>query len=428
MVFANAIYLWGLLGLLIPIAIHLWSRKKVKTIKVGSTKLLEASEPKQTNSIKLNELWLLLLRLLTILLLVFILSEPSITTKEKNTTINYLVESSLVNDKRMSSILDTIPKESVRILEKGFPKWNDYDFSELSETPSYWQLAQEMQFILSDSIIVFSRGFSKGLKGKRPRIAANTRWIVVESNEVSQKLVEAMEKDSYAEMLSISSSENLLSFEKDSIVMDSDVLEFNPEKDSIRLSTSESKDWIALKKDIPIKIGILENDTLSDQVQFIKAAYRGMSRFLDRPLRIEVLAGEDSIEDFDTLISFDDKLTINMETNVIIYQPNKFASQLITEGPTKNVFYLTKLLDSENIVNEHLPERLLDILQLRTGFESTISTSDVRTVAENELQPLKSKAKPIKNIAGLVQMASWLWLALLLVIILERIVSKLRKQ
>ncbi|TMM53758.1 hypothetical protein FEE95_17825 [Maribacter algarum] len=428
MVFANAIYLWGLLGLLIPIAIHLWSRKKVKTIKVGSTKLLEASEPKQTSSIKLNELWLLLLRLLTILLLVFIMAEPSITSMEENTAISYLVESSLVNDERMRSILDTISKESVRILESGFPKWNDYDFSKLSNTPSYWQLAREMQFIPSDSIVIFSRGFRKGLKGKRPKIKTNTHWIVVESNEINQNLTEAKEKDAYAEVLTMSSNTNSLSFKKDSISFDSDLIEFNTQKDSIRLLTSDSKDWIALKKDIPIKIGILENDSLSNQVQFIQAAYRGISRFLDRPLKIEVLNDIKDIEDFNTLITFDHTLTLETQANVISYQPDTFASQLITEGPTQNLFHLTELLNSENIVKEHLPEKLLKLLNQRAGLERTIRMSDVRTVAENELQPLKSEVKLIKNTAGLVQMTSWLWLALILVIILERIVSKLRKQ
>ena len=52
MEFLNATYLWGLLGILLPLAIHLWSRKKVVTIKVGSIKLLQASEPKQNSNIK----------------------------------------------------------------------------------------------------------------------------------------------------------------------------------------------------------------------------------------------------------------------------------------------------------------------------------------------------------------------------------------
>jgi hypothetical protein len=41
MAFLNPLYLWALLGLAIPVAIHLWSRKEGRTIKVGSIKFLK---------------------------------------------------------------------------------------------------------------------------------------------------------------------------------------------------------------------------------------------------------------------------------------------------------------------------------------------------------------------------------------------------
>ena len=43
MSFAHPLYLWTLLGLLVPIAIHLWSKKEAKTIKIGSVQLLSES-------------------------------------------------------------------------------------------------------------------------------------------------------------------------------------------------------------------------------------------------------------------------------------------------------------------------------------------------------------------------------------------------
>jgi len=428
MIFANATYLWGLLGLLIPIAIHLWSRKKVKTIKVGSIKLLEASEPKQTSSIKLNEWWLLFLRLLTILLLVFILVEPSIKRTEKNDTINYLVEASLLNDERMSPILDTIPKESVRILEKGFPKWDDYDFEKTQETPFYWQLSHQMQTIAADSIVVFSQGFAKSLKGKRPEIKANMRWITIQSDKSVQKTIETTNKESYAEVLSIFSSSTMLSFKKDSISFDGDLMEINAKRDSVRLVASDSNDWLALKTNTPIRIGIFKNDSLRNQIQFFRAAYRGISRFLKRPLKFEIFSDINKIGAFDTAILFDDTISQETDATLLVYQLNPYAEQLITGGPTQNVYYLTKLLDSENIVSEHLPERLLELLNLNKELENAINSNDLRTVAENELQPLKAKVKLIKNTASIIKTNSWLWLLLILVVVLERILSKLRRQ
>ena len=59
MTFLNPTYLWGLLGLAVPLAIHLWSKMEGKTIKIGSIQLLTEANPKQASSIHLNELFLL---------------------------------------------------------------------------------------------------------------------------------------------------------------------------------------------------------------------------------------------------------------------------------------------------------------------------------------------------------------------------------
>ena len=83
MVFLNPLFLWTLLGLSIPVAIHFWSKKKVKTIKIGSTRLLKELNPKQTRSISLHQWFLLLLRMLILGLIAFILAVPSIEVLKK---------------------------------------------------------------------------------------------------------------------------------------------------------------------------------------------------------------------------------------------------------------------------------------------------------------------------------------------------------
>ena len=44
MSFLQPSYLWALLAIAIPIAIHLWSRKKVRTIRVGSTQYITENQ------------------------------------------------------------------------------------------------------------------------------------------------------------------------------------------------------------------------------------------------------------------------------------------------------------------------------------------------------------------------------------------------
>ena len=100
MFFLNPSFLWALLGLSVPVAIHLWSKKEGKTIKVGSLKFLQESDSQKSSSIKLNEFWLLLLRMLLITILVFILAAPRLHYKSENSPITYLVEKSLFSSSK----------------------------------------------------------------------------------------------------------------------------------------------------------------------------------------------------------------------------------------------------------------------------------------------------------------------------------------
>ncbi|NND11568.1 MAG: hypothetical protein HKN96_10170, partial [Flavobacteriaceae bacterium] len=100
MTFLYPSYLWALLGLIVPLAIHLWSKKEGKTIKIGSIKLLSEADSKQSRSIKLNEYWLLLLRMLSVALLVFILAEPGFIKKTPTNPLTYIVEPALLEDRK----------------------------------------------------------------------------------------------------------------------------------------------------------------------------------------------------------------------------------------------------------------------------------------------------------------------------------------
>src|SRR6056297_2328647 len=124
MFFANPSFLWALLGLAVPVAIHLWSKKEGKTIKVGSIKFLHESESRKSSSIKLNEFWLLLLRMLLVTILVFILAEPNLNYKNENSPITYLVERSLLSSSEVKSLTDSLNNTAeVRFLETDFPEY-----------------------------------------------------------------------------------------------------------------------------------------------------------------------------------------------------------------------------------------------------------------------------------------------------------------
>ena len=428
MVFLNPTYLWALLGLVVPIAIHLWSKKEGKTIKIGSIQLLSEADSRQNSSIKLNELLLLLMRLLLIALVVLIMAEPQIKRDFENTKLTYLVEPSLIKNKTIATLVDTVKTEaSFRLLQKGFPEFNLDDIPSLSETvPNYWQLAQEMDELHSDSIIVFTNGFLKGLKGKRPEINSNVDWIVLDKGEASEKIIKATKKDEEVELLTLVSNSQSLSF-KNNRVSSSNVIELNETIDSIKIGNN----WKVLEAVTPLKILIFNDANFSKEALYIDAAFKAISKYTNRPIEIRSLNNDSTNLDttnFDCMIWLSKQEPLEVSGKLLVFKPDKFASSLIVEGPRSNVFHLTKFLNSEIIIDEHLPEQLINVLNLHSNLSNTILENDKRIIAKDELQLIYNTTETQKNYASVFNISNWLWMLLAGLLVLERIVANYRKQ
>lgn len=66
--------LWGMLGLSIPVLIHLWNGKKGKVIAWAAFPWLDPKESQSSRSVKLENWFLLLIRILLLMVLVFLLA------------------------------------------------------------------------------------------------------------------------------------------------------------------------------------------------------------------------------------------------------------------------------------------------------------------------------------------------------------------
>lgn len=429
MTFLNPSYLWALMGILVPIVIHLWNRKKVQTIKVGSIKMLTESEPKRTSNIRPNEWWLLFLRILMISLLVFILAEPIFKSEQEKEPITYIIEPGLLNLKSMEQLLDSVPSDAQRVMAKGFPLVEEYDVpATKSPVPKYWQMAQEMEHLATDSIIVFTRGLAKGIRGMRPTTHQRINWIVVDTGEDTTALVEAtVDKDS-VELLFMASDSKSLTYSTSNISKNRKDIDFNfnATKDSIRVNG----DWIPLKADKPLKIVIVADDSHPNELKYIKSAYRALGKFLDKPIEITSV---NTIDDLDldayaTLVWLREEKFGNHPINTLIYRPDSLASQLIVQGYSKNTFFLTGALNSENIVAQHLPEKLLELLSLNEDLEEKVSDYDQRTMDAKQLQTLTFNQKGNKKYSNLYDISKWIWLLLVICAVVERILAKFRRQ
>ncbi len=68
--------LLALLGLLVPVAIHLWNRRPGQTVQVGSVRWLVAGANRRLRNLRLEQLWLLLLRSAIVALLALAVAGP----------------------------------------------------------------------------------------------------------------------------------------------------------------------------------------------------------------------------------------------------------------------------------------------------------------------------------------------------------------
>lgn len=76
MAFLQPYMLWGMLAVAIPVAVHFWYQKRGITIEWAAMRWLGEQTMLQHRGLRLNEVWLMILRCLVVLLLAFVLSKP----------------------------------------------------------------------------------------------------------------------------------------------------------------------------------------------------------------------------------------------------------------------------------------------------------------------------------------------------------------
>ncbi|MBP2834004.1 BatA domain-containing protein [Aquimarina sp. U1-2] len=445
MIFLNSIYLWALLGIILPVFIHLWSKKKGKTIKIGSIKLFNETTSRKSRHIQLHEWFLLLLRAALVGLLALILASPRLKTKIENDPITYIVESSVLGNERVRTILDTVTtQEPIRLLTSGLPKLKTEDFSKLYqsnmpisgankeyfETEWYWQLAKEMETLHTDSIVVFTNAFLSGVRGIRPRIHKNSTWIPISPTKLKKKVVKATAHDNKIELLSQYSNGQLLTFEKEFKSKTDFKYQINATKDSIAIPSEEKQELLPLFSKKQIDVLLYDPDHLPNQSTYIHASLKALSKYVKIPIAMRSIKQSDTIDlsKADLMFWLSKEKLPEKAKKVIIYRPDEFASRTIEPGFTNTQFYLSKLLTAANIVEENFAEQLLDVFELHQDIENKVVQHDKRTIAIEELQPVYGTSK-IKNDTSItMDISKWFWVVFVFLFIVERITAKLRKQ
>lgn len=425
MSFLQPTYLWGLLSLLVPLVIHLLNKGDAKTIKVGSVRYLAEQETKQTRQVKLNELLLLFLRMLLLTLLVFVMAQPVLQSKKTKVPLTYIIEPSLLNNGQMDAVLRDAQEVSKRLFFKNFPLLDRYNLP--METPKYWQLAQELQHVESDSIVVFTTARITGIQGMRPVIPKNVRWMLMDEQITLDSLVGATTVKDGAILHTIKSDANSLDIQHEFI--SKEAITYSSE-DSISVAQNGVNRNIPLRLQDTLRIGLTYDAEFLKEKELLTAAFKAVADYTKSHLELEEITDAETFNEsgFDLSVWLKRSPPPKIEGKLLMYNTDSLATTSIQKTAKKNLFYLTRRVTIENVLNERLTEELVAILIDTPQLEEVIAALDKRTMPEPEFLPEMAALESVDNKKQQRSIVNWFWIAALLVLGIERLLAKFRKQ
>ncbi|GAB3824490.1 hypothetical protein GCM10028895_32900 [Pontibacter rugosus] len=314
MTFLAPYWLFAASAILIPIAIHLWNKQQGKTVKVGSLRWLEPSASKRWSSIKLNDVWLLMLRCLILILLAVALAQPVWVHQPKveGQKAIYVGPELLYSSARASiqSMLDSLlqrgytlhsyTSEFKQIPPKAWEQLKSHtQDSTLSNQSNYWSLMPALAERYSnpqDSVWLFTSDQQAYFTGTRPEaLPENIRWIPVATTTTADWLQAAVKTapDSLLLLVGHSTREGITyspyrtSASAQSInLSENQSLKLRLKGDSILASTGNTSSQVKIQAE-PLQVAILASKSQQAEVKYLRAALQAISSYTGQPINFK---------------------------------------------------------------------------------------------------------------------------------------------
>ncbi len=403
MILANPMYIWSLLGLAIPIAIHFLSRKDGKIIKLGSIRHVKETSTQQFRGIRLNEIFLLFLRCALIIILSLILSGLHFDQKNRKWIV---VESGAEKNKNVATAIDSLERQGYE------PHWLTKSFPSLSSFPdtsliNYWSVLSDLEKINPEEAIVFSFLKAKNFKGQMKAIPSTIRLIPVEPEENKFVPEATQEGDSVSLRIGTSNS-SVTSFE------------------TKKVKTAHDSVHVTLPRQV--KIVLVSDKKYLRERHILLAAVRAIDKKTS-PMSLSVVEKEvnhlSENETSDWIFWITDAKSPETKSNVLKWSP-KISNNLI-EQSKKNEWLLTQPLNEEIALKKNFIFSLGSLLTFNPTAEKITSESDQRMLPET----MAFKSAHGEKIAALTTPSSspsWLIALLVALLLFERYFSYRRNQ
>ncbi|WP_190300324.1 BatA domain-containing protein [Rufibacter hautae] len=201
-------WLWAAASVAVPIAIHLWNKKPPRTVLVGSIRWLQPSESKKLSSLRLSDVWLLLLRCALLVLLALVLAGPQWKHQVPAAPERHAyLHPELLQPKYLPQIAATVDSLALKgwqihRLQPGFPKLplneetplNTFQTDSLtSDSTNAWAMLRVLNRSLPAHAHawIFTTDLLRHHRGAFPAMRAGFTWIPVSVPQTNLWLQEA---------------------------------------------------------------------------------------------------------------------------------------------------------------------------------------------------------------------------------------------
>jgi len=287
-----------------------------------------------------------------------------------------------------------------------------------------------MKDIRTDSIMVFTNAFSKGIKGVRPVLDNRIQWVVLDAEMYLQEKIKAERKGDSIKLVSVLSNSEKLSYNKIIVQVNDHEILINDRGDSLIFNENGLVKNLKIDSPKELKAYIFFEDNLHNEKRYVEASLNAISKYTK--YLVEVHSSNDSSnvknKEYDLLVWLSDKQVPKNEGKLLIYKPDNLSHSLIEKAEESNAFYLTSSLNSDTVIEQHFAEKLLKVLGLNNDLKNEMGEYDYTSVALNEISASSDKSIQNTHKTVNVSMTKWLWLLLVVSLIAERIISKMRKQ
>lgn len=390
--FANPALLWSLLALAVPITIHLLSRKEGSVIPLGSLKHIQETSTQQFRGIRLNEVWLLMLRCAIIIILSLMLSGLSIRSGGNGKWV--VVEPGAEQLTLVKNQIDSLRKDGYEAhwLAENFPLLSD---SINKESYSYVHLLENLKAKNLEQAVIFS--FSKAIRlgGNQLALSDHLKWINVPVEEKKKPVLAVLNGDRvFVRWVTSDASQT-------------------------KLDTRAETDYQDGKLALPARVRVFIKESEDQhQNQVMKAVFDAIGS--SSPFHQITFTNLDSA---DWVIWLVKETPPDIAANVLWLQPQTSGELLIQKKA--NLWHLTQRLNEETVLNGNLLTTLSSLVLKDNSIDQTLDEMDQRTFSDTAWASVISKEDGSKAMKSVMD---WLFILLILVMLSERLLSYQRHQ